>query len=476
MCAFLIGCGSSSNNSAEQNNPSSNYATSALLPNNINLIFVTSPDLLYSNLGDIQANSNLTSQGLNRSLQLATYLKQNILGGQNVTQIFSLQPTSHMQNGHPDMTALEFIQQFAMLNQYTQTLPATYGGTITGNSMPLNVSYTQGAVPSIVPSTLNQSYCTNCQGLNFNTNNSQIISNIVNNQIAGYYVFSAPWETIQSLMTTLNSMYDLKLNLPNTFQSSNLVYTVSFSPTKIGSAKLNTYNSAINPSTSYPQLQSQISTNNPCQATPFSLNASDSVYSGINKNMTIYFVRHAEAHPNNTAWDDGNYIAAGQWRALSLPAALQNKISPSMVFSIDPSQIISESGTNSNFSYVRPSLTVQPYAIANNLPYYVAYSVLWYNPAGAIDYFFYNSQFANKTILVGWEHGNIQDIVQSFLSTKYFKNVPSVQDVNSTAVWAYGDYDSIWTVNIDSNGNLNVNNSLCEGINTLALPSTPPIF
>ena len=41
---------------------------------------------------------------------------------------------------------------------------------------------------------------------------------------------------------------------------------------------------------------------------------------GINTNETFYMVRHAEAHPQGV-WDDGNYVAQGQWRALDLPNA-----------------------------------------------------------------------------------------------------------------------------------------------------------
>jgi hypothetical protein len=42
--------------------------------------------------------------------------------------------------------------------------------------------------------------------------------------------------------------------------------------------------------------------------------------------------------------------------------------------------------------------------------------------------------------------------------------------------WASGDYDSIWTVTIDANGNMTANNALCEGISTATLPETPPQF
>ena len=56
---------------------------------------------------------------------------------------------------------------------------------------------------------------------------------------------------------------------------------------------------------------------------------------GINTNETLYIIRHADAHPL-AFWTDGNYVCAGQWRALDLPNALRGKISPQQVYSSDP--------------------------------------------------------------------------------------------------------------------------------------------
>ncbi len=60
---------------------------------------------------------------------------------------------------------------------------------------------------------------------------------------------------------------------------------------------------------------------------------------GTNTNETVYWVRHAEAHPTSW-WEEGNYVGAGQWRALDLPNALRGKIKPDQVYSIDPAQVI----------------------------------------------------------------------------------------------------------------------------------------
>jgi ABC-type transport system substrate-binding protein len=62
--ALLAGCGGGS----------SSDSTAPLSADNLNLIFVVSPDLAYQTPGDINPDTaNLTNQGLQRSLLMATY-------------------------------------------------------------------------------------------------------------------------------------------------------------------------------------------------------------------------------------------------------------------------------------------------------------------------------------------------------------------------------------------------------------------
>lgn len=115
-----------------------------LNPNNINLIFVVSPDLAYSTPGDVNPQTgNLTSQGLNRSLLIANSLKKNLLNSANISGVFALEPMTHLQtaNKYPDMAAMEMIQQFALLNQITLSSDSSGGTPLAENSFPLNTSY-----------------------------------------------------------------------------------------------------------------------------------------------------------------------------------------------------------------------------------------------------------------------------------------------------------------------------------------------
>jgi hypothetical protein len=386
---------------------------------------------------------------------------------------------THLQtaNKYPDMTAIGYIQQFALLNQYT--LPVdTAGTTYTTNSFPLNAAYA-GSVPDgvVVPT----SYCPDCTGLDFNNsggNNDALVAGIISRKKPGYYVFSAPWETISALLSNINSQNGYKLNLPASFIGPNYVYVITIPSS--GSASLVTYNSDLHPPATYPELPAPVAGSS-CTHTqqPFFSTARTGGVDGAvipvnsNTNQRIYIVRHAEAHSDpGHHFEDGNYEGAGQWRALALSNALAGKISPNVVYSIDPSQWFS-TGFN-NFSYVRPSLTVLPYVVANNLPYYLVSSFELGDtnePQLASDYFFTGGRFSNQTVLLAWESSRIKPLINALLTSYGGSNLPLLP-----TKWPSTDYDTIWTVTLDAQGNLTVDNDLCEGIDTTKLPATAPLF
>lgn len=473
LCAFLLaltlvtGCGSGSK------------AVPPLSAKNINLIFVVSPDLDHSDRGDISKDTaNLTNQGLQRSLLLATFLKQKILGKKNVTGIYALAPMTHLQtaNKYPDMAALEFIQHFSFLNQM-----ALSGGpgspSFTGNNYPINASYAAGAVPSGVAGP--PVPVPGCQGLDFNNtggSNEALVTGIVKKNVPGFYVFSAPWETISALLKNINEKQGYKLDLPARYSGSNYVYAISITPS--GSASLVTYDSNLKPPSTYPVLPSPVA-GAPGPAAPFKIVANGGVDgvvipAGINTNETLYIVRHAEAHPTSY-YADGNYVAAGQWRALDLPNALRDKIEPDQVYSIDPSQITEGTASPSGnvyWSNVAPSLTVQPYAIANNLPYRVITSFLVTDanaPQLSSDFFFKGGKYANQKVLLGWQYALASQTVNALLASYKYTGPPAPD-------WSATDYDSVWTVTIDAKGNLTVDNAKSEGIDSASLPATAPKF
>jgi hypothetical protein len=198
---------------------------------------------------------------------------------------------------------------------------------------------------------------------------------------------------------------------------------------------------------------------------------------GANTNQTVYLIRHAEAHPTSS-FEDGNYVGAGQWRALALPNflpnALRGQASPTLVYSIDPAQSFTDAGLS--ISYVRPSLTVLPYAIANNLPYNLVSSFYIGSPTdpevarATSDFFFTGGTLSNQTILLAWEHEHFPPLIE-YLLKSYGGSVAA-----PALSWPQTDYDTIWTVTLDAKGNLTVNNALCEGIDSTSLPKAAPRF
>jgi hypothetical protein len=482
VLTLLAGCAGDSN------------TTAPLDAKNVNLIFVVSPDLAFQATGDISPKTaNLTNQGLQRSLMMATYLKQQVLGGNNVSGIYALSPMTHLQtaNNYPDMASIGSIQQFALLNQSTFH-------SYTGNSFPINVAYAQGSVPDgvtvPVPGAFwpaSPAYGTTSTGLDFNNsggNNDTLVSGIISNNKTGYHVFSAPWETISALMAAINTQHGYNLNLPTTYMGPNYVYAISIQSS--GSARLVTFNSNLNPPATYPVLPAPVASA-ACShlEQPYFKTVRTGGVGGVeipsstNTNQRIYIVRHADAHPDPAfKFEDGNYVAAGQWRSLALSNALRGKISPNVVYSIDPAQWFPVSATF-NVSYVRPSLTILPYAIDNNLPYYLVSTFpLGINPVDETtakttsDFFFTGGKFSNQTVLLAWESGHIRPFLNALL--KSYKGNPTLlpTDGPPSGGWTSTDYDTIWTVTLDVQGNLTVDNELCEGIDSTKLPSTAPMF
>ena len=478
---LLAGCGSSS----------SPPTPAPLSAGNLNLIFVVSEDLAYHATGDVNpGTANLTNQGFQRSLLMATFLQQQVLGTQNVTGIYALEPMTHLQtaNNYPDIVALETIQQFAMLNQTSPSYPGS--GPVTANSYPIFASYSlEAALPDDVAPPAYP--CAACQGLDFrdqNRDNEALVTGIVKANVPGFYVFSAPWETTRALLANINKLEGYNLSLPAGYISPNFIYAISIAPS--GSASLVTYDSHITPPATYPVLSPPLASAACTAQTPFSITVTGGqngavIPAGINTNETLYIIRHADAHPQ-LYWDDNNYVGAGQWRALDLPDALLGKVTVNQVYSNDPAQFAQGSvlyasdgsvspSRDHNWSTVAPPLTAVPYAIANNLPYNLVTSFdLSDNNVGqetSTFFFFINGgQFSNQSVLLAWSFQFIQPTIAELLKSYNAGNQAPPSDE-----WPPTDYDTIWTVKLDAHGNLTVNNAMCEGINTTVLV-TPPQF
>jgi hypothetical protein len=479
VAIFLVGCVSGHSFAPLVANPSPPAAT------NLNLIFVVSEDLSFSTPGDIDpATANLTNSGLERALMMDTFLYQYVMGSQNAAGMYALEPMTHLQTPRklPDMAGLEAVQQFSVLNQTTLSSNTSNGDPYTGQNSPVNASYSDASLPlgAYIPAP----FCPTCQGLDFNDaggDNETLVEGIVRANASGSYVFSAPWETTSALLAKINALEGYHLKLPLSYGGANELYVISITPS--GTASLIPYNSNVVPPTTYPALPSSGLVSAACTVnTPASLqiNVGENgaiLPDGINKNETVYFVRHADAHPYND-WSDNNFVGAGQWRALDLPNSLRGKVNPDQVWSGDPSQYgqgtVSAKG-DFNWSGLAPAMTVEPYAIANNLPYHLMTTVNWTatNPGpDTSTFFFMHGQFTNHKVLFGYAYVQIDQTINALLAS-YF---PGSNNPPTAPVWSPYDYDSLWILTLDAKGNLTADFSQCQGISSSSLPATPPSY
>jgi hypothetical protein len=336
---------------------------------------------------------------------------------------------------------------------------------------------------------LPKSFCPDCSGLDFNDTkgrNAALVAGIISARSSGYYVFSAPWETISSLLASLKISNGYKFEPPTVYAGPNVVYALTLSAA--GAVQLLTLDSQLHPPASYPVLPAPVAgaacthEYQPSFSTTRSAGVSGAVIpADINTNQRIYIVRHAEAHPDSGFhFENGNFVGAGQWRALDLVNALRGKIHPDQVVSIDPAQWFF--GGRFNFSYVRPSLTVLPYVIANNLPYSLVSSI---SIAGSSvdpivarhtsNYFFTGGRFSNQTVLLAWESGHIRPLINALLASYGGADLPLLPTAGPPlGGWPSADYDTVWSVSLDAQGNLTVDNALCEGIDSTSLPQAAP--
>lgn len=417
----VVSCNSGSSTTGASSIPELNQ-------NALNFIFVQS----------FESNpnyNNLSVKGFNHSLLFGQLLTQ--MTAYNLSGVFSLAPYSNIVNGYPDMRTIQSIENYALLNGYG-----------INDSLPNN--------PEII---------------------ADMIMNIIGNastgvNVKGNYVIALPSDLINNILKVLNtntsSQFSQLYFTYTPITSGNFNQYVVFSIANLANISVNTYNDNLVPSDNYPQLN--IPTGAQCLESPVTIQSSGTPPASINTNETIYFVRHVEAHPANY-FDNGNYICQGQWRAIGAPPVLLNKMGntlPDVVYSSDPSEIYDYESFP--FTYVRPALTINPFTVKYNMPMNLVESseAEWSEPESIAKFFFTGGKFNNKTILVAWEHGNIEETINYLINNIYNlgKSVPN---------FAYDDYDTIWKVQINAQGQLIFSND-CEGIPTAQLPMSCPNF
>lgn len=135
------------------------------------------------------------------------------------------------------------------------------------------------------------------------------------------------------------------------------------------------------------------------------------------KNLKLVFIRHAERPETGN-----NLTCKGFNRSLQLPSVLYKKFGkPSGIY-------VTALNMGEETKRARMFQTITPFAVKYNLNINTAYDEGDYKHVG-------KALLKKKgTIIIVWEHNDIQDIV-NYLGVK-----PSVKE------WPDNDYDSIWIV------------------------------
>ncbi len=392
-------------------------ASPALNPNEWNFVLVPSFESQAGN------GNNLSPTGLNHSLRFGQLLNSLLAGkaGQ-VRQVYAF-----TYSGSPSMVPLQTIEPYALLNNFGVSSQSLSQGDASVYNSP-----------------------------------AYFMQQLLGNQPRGTYVMAMPPEMIQAVV---GSVSNDALALNGTHQY--VVLSGQSLPFAVG-----TYSDGIADNPHFPKVA--LPPRAACPQQPVTIQAKAPGGWQPYTDQKVYLVRHVEAHPSGN-FENGNYVCQGQWRALGANARISEiiKRKPDYVFTSNPNNII---GCNGTCSYIRPSLTVAPFAIEHNLPLTLA-EFQW-NDATDLAQALFNraSPYFSRaehgaTILVGWEHAHIEKAVKYLLSGMYRNPAAAAQ----VPAWSFEDYDTVWELSTDKQGNLNFRNT-CEAIPTAALPSTCPAF
>lgn len=377
--------------------------------------------------------NNLSVQGFNHALQFGQLLN-TITSGKSgdVRQIFSLSPQSSSQ----DMTSLQSIEPYAVLNNRGVSHIVVGSGGIAQYGSP-----------------------------------AYIINKILSNQPRGDYIMSMPAAMINSTVAALSDPTSPTTGITPGNYNQYLVLSL-----ENGRTTVSVYDDNIKPVTGYPDLNLKPTANYSCPQKPVTFTAKipKSSKFQFNANQTVYFIRHVEAHPNVMP-ENGNFVCQGEWRAIGANQILLDKMGGRVknILTTNPGNLI---GCDTNCSYVRPSLTISPFAIQHDRDLTLA-GFQWNDaPTLAASLFTRNTPYSDaafnkSSTLVAWEHEHIEKAVQYLFDTLYDNR----EAAKKIPAWSFTDYDTVWKIQSDDNGDITFSNA-CEGIDSDSLPSTCPAF
>lgn len=128
---------------------------------------------------------------------------------------------------------------------------------------------------------------------------------------------------------------------------------------------------------------------------------------------TIVMIRHGEKPEPNPR---GQLDCQGLNRALALPSVLARFGHPTAVFAPNPSVQTSEGNPfgGARYSYVRPLATIEPYAIAQDMPVNTQIAA---DDIHGLQQELLKPEYANGLVVVAWEHIRAREFAEQMLKT-----------------------------------------------------------
>jgi hypothetical protein len=158
---------------------------------------------------------------------------------------------------------------------------------------------------------------------------------------------------------------------------------------------------------------------------------------------TIVLIRHGEK-PSPAL---GQLSCKGLNRALALPEVLAVYGKPTAIYAPNPSVQVKEGNDAEDaprYSYVRPLITIEPYAIRIGMP---VNTQIGYNELDKLQTAVLQPAYAHATVLIAWEH--LQSVLFARQLLRQFGEDPSV-----VPKWLNSDYDTVYIFHLkeDSKG------------------------
>jgi len=158
----------------------------------------------------------------------------------------------------------------------------------------------------------------------------------------------------------------------------------------------------------------------------------------VHAQETIVAIRHAE----KPAGGLGQLTCQGLNRALALPKILIGRFGrPDAIFAPDPADQVND-GSNHQYSYVRPLMTIEPTAIALGMP---VNAQIGFMDISRLQSVLTAPAYAHGLIFVAWEHGMLNQFAGQMLKS-YGDNPAEVP------TWPNSDYDRIYIFKIRQDG------------------------